>query len=99
VLTQGVLPGTVAPLSGKGIAAILHVLHFRHEALSDLHFTPHIMNSHESDVLKDKDPSKDLAWWSPNIDHKITPEVRYASVALTSAWISADSGSCRFDVC
>lgn len=36
------------------------------------------MTSSSSDVLKNTQPSKDLAWWVPNIDHKITPEVRLA---------------------
>ncbi|PVI01819.1 hypothetical protein DM02DRAFT_524319 [Periconia macrospinosa] len=34
------------------------------------------MNFSDSDVLKHKKPSKDLDWWIPNIDHRITPKVR-----------------------
>ncbi|KAF2648852.1 hypothetical protein K491DRAFT_771846 [Lophiostoma macrostomum CBS 122681] len=30
----------------------------------------------DSDVLKNERPSKDLAWWVPNIDHRITPKIR-----------------------
>lgn len=29
-----------------------------------------------SDPVAAKVPSKDYPWWIPNIDHKITPEVR-----------------------
>ncbi|KAF2107946.1 hypothetical protein BDV96DRAFT_556736 [Lophiotrema nucula] len=35
------------------------------------------MNSQKSDVLEETESNKHLPWWLPNIDHRITPDVRH----------------------